>query len=826
MLRVDPAEYARQREQARLLASQRKTQKIEKDLEQATFKPTLYTKRRVPTAEVPQESEADLIKKQLTTSDIFEAPLPATLKRLNMNASIGAAPPVVDSLNAAMKAEKLKEGESKRTKSNFINNENVNEQHDNINSNNGGAAAGEEEGEGVYRPRESYESLGLRSRGQPQQQQQQRGLSQADADAAFKLSLRGEEEGYNLDAVVPAGTKLRASKMMKGGGGGGGSTTGSGGLSRRRGSPAATTTISPTSTNAAGMHSPSKAKLSSPLERPAPKTPPSIGAAGKSHPLSNFDAYLSPQPAAKTTRAVTSTPEGMSSGKKKNPASAGAGTGTGGKSRPSSAGAGSAVKSSSNRLSPLKFGASPGSGEKGRVQVRNRLSLLKSKMGPRARKSESARPSRRSAATTGADASATAPLSSTNNVISPTGAAREKRRASLSAAVSKFQSDTFTLGDDNSSSSSSNNLNMSVSASESQLDLGSVMHGHGSSSYNEDSDGRSVYQPAINSNSNSRQQKGHLQVHKAAKVDKPTTFRARRDVDMEGFNPITGEPLSPVSLAEQQAEMKRCNSPQKQKQQNPPSRTTTTTTHPNMYRSIEIQHKEDAEKAVPRIFLDLPEDAFAPANENLELIQCPTCDRKFGERALAHHVKACKTVFLEKPKVFNSSRMRISGVAKLNQADNTEMMILEGAVHAADGMGSTSLNSPSTARLQRKKMKERNEKMARAKQNKQRTSGNNATNKSSAPKWKSESEALRKAMVAARGVSAGDGDDSVAVADNLTPCPHCSRRFNQKAADRHIPQCQNIVAKPKTLKKKTGMAAVAKAIKVVEASKKILGRIL
>jgi hypothetical protein len=31
--------------------------------------------------------------------------------------------------------------------------------------------------------------------------------------------------------------------------------------------------------------------------------------------------------------------------------------------------------------------------------------------------------------------------------------------------------------------------------------------------------------------------------------------------------------------------------------------------------------------------------------------------------------------------------------------------------------------------------------------------------------------------------------------DSLIPCPHCNRRFNQKAADRHIPQCQNIKGK-------------------------------
>jgi hypothetical protein len=29
----------------------------------------------------------------------------------------------------------------------------------------------------------------------------------------------------------------------------------------------------------------------------------------------------------------------------------------------------------------------------------------------------------------------------------------------------------------------------------------------------------------------------------------------------------------------------------------------------------------------------------------------------------------------------------------------------------------------------------------------------------------------------------------------LTPCPHCGRSFNEKAAERHIPKCADIKAK-------------------------------
>ena len=67
-------------------------------------------------------------------------------------------------------------------------------------------------------------------------------------------------------------------------------------------------------------------------------------------------------------------------------------------------------------------------------------------------------------------------------------------------------------------------------------------------------------------------------------------------------------------------------------------------------------------------------------------------------------------------------------------------------------------------------------------------------------------------MLEARGKSAAHiettaQDDLDLV--NTVPCPHCNRKFNQKAAERHIPQCQSIKAKPATLKKGSGKMAMA-----------------
>ncbi len=83
------------------------------------------------------------------------------------------------------------------------------------------------------------------------------------------------------------------------------------------------------------------------------------------------------------------------------------------------------------------------------------------------------------------------------------------------------------------------------------------------------------------------------------------------------------------------------------------------------------------------------------------------------------------------------------------------------------------------------------------------------------PKWKQQSNSLRMAMMAAKGkmcLPAGDGMVQVSD-DGLVPCPHCNRRFNQKAAERHIPKCKDIKAKPRTLRRGAGTGAGAGAFK-------------
>ena len=78
-------------------------------------------------------------------------------------------------------------------------------------------------------------------------------------------------------------------------------------------------------------------------------------------------------------------------------------------------------------------------------------------------------------------------------------------------------------------------------------------------------------------------------------------------------------------------------------------------------------------------------------------------------------------------------------------------------------------------------------------------------------KWKAQSDQLREAMKSMRAANVAPKNGvCVPVTSHVDPslveCPHCGRRFNEKAAERHIPKCRDIKAKPRTLKRGGGYA--------------------
>ena len=188
------------------------------------------------------------------------------------------------------------------------------------------------------------------------------------------------------------------------------------------------------------------------------------------------------------------------------------------------------------------------------------------------------------------------------------------------------------------------------------------------------------------------------------------------------------------------------------------------------------------------------EQSIVPA----AMITCPDCGRHFNEKAYSHHAAACKKVFGNQRKPFDSRKHRIGG---------TDMETLN---PKKPGGSKSGFKKPGSTR------------------NLTSTMGEDKMPKSKGSNWKDQSSAFRDAIRAARQVSIAERhaqEAGVPLASVLPPptvrspddpvyadyvqCPHCQRKFNQTAGARHIPQCKNIFAKPSRLKKGSGHMAVA-----------------
>eukprot|EP00906_Rhabdomonas_costata_P029733 RCo041997 len=147
--------------------------------------------------------------------------------------------------------------------------------------------------------------------------------------------------------------------------------------------------------------------------------------------------------------------------------------------------------------------------------------------------------------------------------------------------------------------------------------------------------------------------------------------------------------------------------------------------------------------------VDYPDDSA----EVGPLVPCSVCGRRFAAERLPKHEAACAASRQKQRKVFNSQKARAKG---------TEM----------------AGNQPSLKK-----------EVAAAK-----------------PNWRAKHQELQQAMQAARTVGKvlKEGGDLSALPPpppaanpDYVPCPHCGRRFNAAAAERHIPKCKDTVNRPK-----------------------------
>ena len=167
------------------------------------------------------------------------------------------------------------------------------------------------------------------------------------------------------------------------------------------------------------------------------------------------------------------------------------------------------------------------------------------------------------------------------------------------------------------------------------------------------------------------------------------------------------------------------------------------------------------------------------------------CGRTFNLKAFARHAKICKKVFEEKRKEFDSQSARLAGTGANPGARAGPTGTFAGSRRGAGARarepvrpgGGPSSSSSSSASA---------------------SASASASSSAKSAKWKARSEQFRAAMRAARDPGAAPapaGPDP-----SLVPCPHCGRRFNEKAAERHIPKCQTIKAQPKMLRRGQGRA--------------------
>ncbi|KAK9820034.1 hypothetical protein WJX72_005316 [[Myrmecia] bisecta] len=178
------------------------------------------------------------------------------------------------------------------------------------------------------------------------------------------------------------------------------------------------------------------------------------------------------------------------------------------------------------------------------------------------------------------------------------------------------------------------------------------------------------------------------------------------------------------------------------------------------------------------------------------MVQCSGCGRSFNEKAYTTHSRICAKVFQTKRRQFNAAEARIADSEAAKFFDAGKGRPQAEAVGSASGFGKPGRASKAQPRATRQASRED-----------EAVGGKGA---GQAPTWKQHSEQLRMAMRATKGTAAGFGSlvgVPAAPDESLIPCPHCGRRYNETAAERHIPKCRDIINKPTRLNAHGGKAA-------------------
>lgn len=158
------------------------------------------------------------------------------------------------------------------------------------------------------------------------------------------------------------------------------------------------------------------------------------------------------------------------------------------------------------------------------------------------------------------------------------------------------------------------------------------------------------------------------------------------------------------------------------------------------------------------------QDEYPDESEDME--ECGNCHRRFNLTSFAKHQKICEKVFSGPRKVFNMTAKRLEGIP------DAEKVAKKAGKSGGSGAGAVGGS-------------------------KKGVSAEEQPLKANKADWKQKSSMFRDAMKASRDVTKAlkEGRELPPVKPSapdpsLIQCEYCSRRFNDKAAERHITFCR------------------------------------